>query len=142
MAAVDHLGRQWSVQHRGEHLFGGEYATVHAPSGEAVGHMRFRTGDDPFVPVPGHTFVEYVNVDSEHRGQGAARALYQGVHAHTERPFVHSRDDMTPEARKTVTRLAAENPGVHREIAFKKGGGRDWDRGTVPWAGERKPRRR
>lgn len=123
MSAAEHLGPQWQVvHHEGLHPYGGNWSTVHTQSGEQIGHMRFRTGDDPFVPEPGHTSVEYVHVDPEYRGQGAARALYRGVHERTGVPFIHDRDDMTPEAKKTVGRLAAENPGAHRVISYAPGG--------------------
>ena len=110
------------VHHEGDHPYGGNWSTVHTPSGEQIGSMRYRTGDDPFVPEPGHTFVEYVHVDEEHRGQGAAKALYRGVHEHTGVPFIHDRDDMTPAAKKTVASSAAENPGMHNVIAYAPGG--------------------
>lgn len=123
MSAAEHLGQQWTVQHReGMHPWGGNWSTVHTPSGEQIGHMRYRTGDDPFVPEPNHTFVEYVHVDEEHRGQGAAKALYRAVHAHTGVPFIHDRAEMSPEAKKTVASSAAENPGMHHVISYAPGG--------------------
>lgn len=122
MSAADHLGQQWQIQHHESHHFGGDWATVHTQSGEMIGHMRYRTGSDPYTMERGHTTVEYIHVDEEHRKQGVARSLYQAVHERTQEPFIHHRDDMTPAAKKTVAALAAENPGVHRVVSFGPGG--------------------
>lgn len=118
MSASDHLGQQWSVEHHESHLFSGDWATAHAPTGEMVGHMRYRTGSDPFTMEKGHTTVEYVQVDEEHRKQGVARSLYNAVHERTGEPFIHHRDDMSPSAKRTVSKLAAENPGAHKVLSF------------------------
>ena len=123
MSAADHLGQQFTVQHHeGLHPYGGNWSTVHDAAGEQIGSMRYRTGDDPFVPEPGHTSVEYVHVNEESRGQGAGKALYRAVHEHTGLPFIHDRADMTPEAKRTVASSAAANPGMHHVIAYAPGG--------------------
>lgn len=42
MSAEGSLGRQWTVQHHGEHPFGGEWSSVQDESGQDVGHARYR----------------------------------------------------------------------------------------------------
>lgn len=122
MSATEHLGQQWSiVHHPTSHPFGGQWATVHTQAGEQIGHMRYRTGSDPFTMQPGHTTVEYIHVDPEQRGQGIAKALYQGVHEQTGEPYIHYRDDMSPAAKKTVASSAADNPEMHKVLDFRGG---------------------
>lgn len=123
MSATEHLGQQWQIVHHDQpHPYGGNWASVHTQSGEQIGSMRYRPGDDPFTLEPGHTSVEYIHVDPEYRGQGAAKALYRGVHEHTGEPFIHDREDMSREAKRAVAASAAENPGLHKAIAYAPGG--------------------
>jgi GNAT superfamily N-acetyltransferase len=107
----------------GPHPWGGELATArHPETGDVIGTMRFDRSQRFMTPEQkGHVGVEYVAVDPEHRRQGVAAALYEGVHKETGMPFLHHRDDMSPDARAAVGKLASQQPGLHKEAAWRKG---------------------
>lgn len=116
MSASDHLGQQFEVTHEGAHLYGGEYSVARL-GGEAVGYMRHSPVDSD-LPIRA-TRVNYVHVDPEHRGKGAAESLYAAVHQQTGVPFLHAKEDLSPEGHATVRALAKKNPDRHWMLGFK-----------------------
>lgn len=65
--------------------------------------------------------IEYIHVDPEHRGQGAASALYRGVRERTGNAILHVPDQMTPLAKRAVARASAEDPEGHKVVGWRKG---------------------
>lgn len=119
MSAEGSLGRQWTVQHHGEHPFGGEWSSVQDESGQDVGHARYRP-DGGWRDHRGNplTEVSYIHVDPEHRGQGAANAVYGAVRERTGNAILHVRDEMSPEAKRAVARASAEDPDGHKVMTW------------------------